>query len=46
MAARAMLVLGTLILCPTATWLLWVLLAITLVLFPVLWRMNYRVRPA
>ncbi len=42
----AMLVLGTLILCPTATWLLWVLLAITLVLFPVLWRMNYRVRPA
>ena len=42
----AMLVLGTLILCPTATWLLWVLLIITAILFPMLWRMNYRVRAA
>lgn len=42
----AMLVLGTLILCPTAAWLLWVLLAITVVLFPVLWRLNSRGKPA
>lgn len=42
----AMLVLGALILCPTATWLLWVLLAITVVLFPLLWHMNYRVKTA
>lgn len=42
----AMLVLGVLILCPTAAWLLWVLLAITVVLFPLLWHVNYRVKTA
>lgn len=42
----AMLLLGVLILCPTATWLLWVLLIITLILFPLLWHVNYRVKTA
>ncbi|MEW5913458.1 MAG: TRAP transporter fused permease subunit [Thermodesulfobacteriota bacterium] len=41
-----MLVLGTLILVPTATWLDWALLSITVVVFPLLWRMNYRVQAA